>query len=86
MNKYHQHDMKDSGINKTFKVSYCLSKYVLFASVELIQGQKFFCQSDTAACAAFFPTNTLKTVELNKMVNYEFHVNIIVSPFCGLFD
>lgn len=70
MNKYHQHDMKDSGINKTFKVSYCLSKYVLFASVELIQGQKLFCQSDTGARAAFLPPNTLNFVELNKMVNF----------------
>lgn len=46
--------MKDSGISKTFKVSYCLSKYVLFASIELTEGQNLFCQSDTAARARFF--------------------------------
>lgn len=62
--------MNDSGINKTFKVSYYLSKYVLFASIELIEGQKLFCQSDTPAHAGFFfLPNTFKIVELNKMVD-----------------
>lgn len=54
MNKCHQHDMKDSGNSKTFKFSCYLSKYVLFARIELIEGQKLLCQSDIAAYAAFF--------------------------------
>lgn len=80
MNKYHQHDIKDSGISKTFKFSYCISKYVLFTSIELIQGQKLFCQSEAAAHAAFFFLPSTLKMELNKIVNDEFHVNIIISP------
>lgn len=60
---------------------------MLYTSIELIQEQKLVCQSDTIACGAFFfPPNTLKIVGLNKMVNVELHVNIIVSPFWGLFN
>lgn len=54
--------------------------------IELIQEQKLVCQSDTLYVLFFIPLNTLKIVGLNKMVNDELHVNIIVSHFCGLFD
>lgn len=60
---------------------------MLYTSIELIQEQKLVCQSDTIACGVFFfPPNTLKIVGLNKMVNDELHVNIIFSPFWGLFN
>lgn len=43
-------------MSKTLKVSYCLSKYVLFASIELTEGQELFFQADTASSAVFFPS------------------------------